>query len=316
MCGTALERSVLKSMSHVPLWQHIPGVRGWIIRRRGRLGKRRLAEAYRCFSEIAGLEGVAGIRFDSSGCAFTLADGSQFRLDPSRAAGWLYSVPFTGSFEKKETDYVRKIVQTGWVCVDVGGCFGWYSILLSRAVGPTGQVHAFEPVRPNFECLADNVALNGATNIRLNNVALADQPGRLQLFLPAEGVSASFQPHSSMSKCTVLEADVTTLDSYTQQAGFARLDFLKADIEGAELLLLKGGRQTLQRFKPTLLLEIQAHSTRLFGHEPVAVFNFLKDLGYKAKYLKQDGALVPVEMDRLDSLPDYNFLFVHPGPIV
>jgi len=300
------------NMPHTPLWQHIPGVRGWVIRRRGRFGKRRLAEAYRCFSEIVGLEGVSEIRFDTSGCVFILSDGRQFRLDPTKAAGWLYSIPVVGTFEKKETDYVRKIVRPGWVCVDVGACFGWYSVLLSRAVGASGQVHAFEPVRPNFECLTDNVALNGSTNIRLNNLALGDQPGRLQLYLPLEGVSASFQPHSSLSKCTVLEADVTTLDSYTGQAGFARLDFLKADIEGAELLLLKGGRQTLQRFKPTLLLEIQAHSTRLFGHEPTAVFKFLKDLGYRANYLSQDGTLVPVEMDRLDSLPDYNFVFAHP----
>lgn len=306
----------MRRETSVPLWKRIPGLRGWVIRRRGRSEKDRLAQAYRCFSQIVGLEGISEVRFEKSGCIFTMGDGCQFRLDPSKAAGWLYSVPSIGSFEKKETDYVRKIIKPGWVCVDVGGCFGWYSILLSRAVGPAGYVHVFEPVRSNFECLADNVALNGVTNIVLNNVALGDQPGRLRLFLPAEGVSASFQPHASTSKCTVLEADVMTLDSYTQQAGLARLDFLKADIEGAELLLLKGGRQTLQRFKPTLLLEIQAHSTRLFGHEPAVVFTFLKELGYSANYLAENGTLVSVEMDRLDSLPDYNFVFVHSGPIV
>jgi len=303
------------NMPHVPLWQHIPGVRGWIIRRKGRSGKHRLADAHQCFSEIVDLEGVAEVRFDISGCVFTLTDGSQFRLNLSKAAGWLYSVPFTGTFEKKETSYVRKIVQPGWVCLDVGACFGWYSVLLSRAVGERGQVHAFEPVRPNFECLADNITLNGSTNVRLNNVALGDRPGRLELFLPHEGVSASFQPHSSISKCTVLETDVTTLDSYTEQAGLIRLDFLKADIEGAELRLLKGGHKTLQRFKPTLLLEIQAHSTRLFGHEPTEVFNFLEDLGYSANYLAQDGTLTPVDMGRFDFLPDYNFVFVHSSPI-
>lgn len=304
---------VMKRMPSIPLWQHIPGIRGWAIRRRGRFERDRLAEAYRCFSRIVGLEGISEVRFEKSGCIFTVGDGSRFRLNPSKAAGWLYSVPFMGSFEKKETDYVRRIVKPGWVCVDVGACFGWYSILLSRAVGSTGQVHVFEPVRSNFECLADNVALNGATNILLNNVALGDQPGRLQLFLPAEGVSASFQPHSSTSKCTVLEADVITLDGYAQQAGLVQLDFLKADIEGAELLLLKGGRQTLQRFRPTLLLEIQASSTRLFGHEPEVVFNFLRTLGYSANYLDQDGTLVQVEMDQFNSLPDYNFVFVYTG---
>ncbi len=315
MCWQKTDGAVMNRFSYARFLENIPGVRGWVIRCRGRFSKRRLAEAYRCFSELVGLAGISSIQFDRSGCVFTLRDARQFRLDLSKAAGWLYSVPFTGTFERKETDYVRKIVRPGWVCVDVGACFGWYSVLLSRAVGANGQVHAFEPVRSNFECLTDNVALNGATNIRLNNVALGDQTGRLHLFLPLEGVSASFQPHSSISKCTILKADVTTLDSYAEQTGFVRLDFLKADIEGAELLLLKGGRQTLQRFKPTLLLEIQAHSTRLFGHEPAAMFSFLEDLGYSAKYLAQDGTLVPVDMNRFDSLPDYNFVFVHPGPV-
>ena len=105
------------------------------------------------------------------------------------------------------------------------------------------------------------------------------------------------------------------LDSYAEQIGFGRLDFLKADIEGAELLLLKGGRQTLQRFKPTLLLEIQSCSARLFGHEPAAMFDFLENLGYRAWYLTQDGTLVPVDINRFDSLPDYNFVFVHAGPV-
>jgi FkbM family methyltransferase len=264
---------------------------------------------------MVGLEGISGIYFDRSGCVVTLQDGRRFRFDLSRAAGWLYSVPFTGTFERKETEYVRKIVQPGWVCVDVGACFGWYSVLLSQAVGACGQVHAFEPVKPNFECLTANVALNDATNVRTNNVALGDRPGRLQLYLPFDGVSASFRPHAAISKCSILETDVTTLDAYAQQAGLTRLDFLKADIEGGELLFLKGGRQTLERFKPTLLLEIQAHSTHLFGYEPEAVFNFLEELGYRASYLAQDGTLVPVGRNQSNSLPDHNFVFSPLGTV-
>ena len=299
----------METLSSLKFLESIPGIRGWIIRGRGQLGKRRLAEAYRWFSQMANLEGISSVCFNQYGSVVTLSDGRRFHLDLSRAASWLYSVPFTGTFERKETEYVRQIVRPGWVCVDVGACFGWYSVLLGQAVGESGQVHAFEPVKPNFECLTENVALNEAGNVQINNLALSNRPGKLQLFLPLDGVSASIRPHASLSKCAVLESDVTTLDAYAEWARFTRLDFLKADIEGGELLFLEGGRKTLQQFKPILLLEIQAHSTRLFGHEPAVIFSFLQDLGYRGSYIAEDGSLVPIEMSRLNVLPDHNFVF-------
>ncbi len=279
------------------------------MRSRNWRSRRRLANAYRFFSRSAAQSSVEEIRFGEGGCTFLLRDGRRYRFDPSRAAGWLYSVPYSGTFEEKETEYVKSVVRPGWVCFDVGACFGWYTVLLSRSVGVGGRVYAFEPVKSNFECLRENVVLNGGDNVALSDVALGDQAGRITLYLPSGGVSASIRPHGSATKCEVMEATVTTLDEYVARTNLERLNFIKADVEGAELLLLKGGMKTLKRFRPGLMLEIQAHSTRLFGYEPAAVFTLLAGLGYQAHYIEANGKLVPYEPYRNAELPDYNFFF-------
>ena len=102
-----------------------------------------------------------------------------------------------------------------------------------------------------------------------------------------------------------------SLDEYVADADISRLDLIKADIEGAELLFLRGAMEALHRFKPMLILEIQAHSTRLFGHEPTAVFDLLSKIGYRAFYVEADATLKPYAPGLSGHLPDYNFVFRH-----
>jgi FkbM family methyltransferase len=296
-----------------PLWKKVPVLRGWITRFNAWLAKRRLLQAYQTFRQCAGHDGIGEVRFSRDGSTFLLNDGRRYLFDPSRAAGWLYSIPFSGTFEEKETEYLRTFVRPGWVCLDVGACFGWYTLLLSRLVGSGGRVHAFEPVRSNLGCLRENVALNKSENIVLNDVALGDKAGKVTLYLPKRGVSASLRQHGSKTGCETLETTVVTLNEYVNRSGLERLDFIKADIEGAELLLLNGGLETLKRFKPSLMLEIQAHSTRLFGYAPDAIFTLLADMGYQAYYVGPDAALIPYTPSGNSQLPDYNFIFQHKG---
>lgn len=287
----------------------VPLIRGWIARLRVWRGRRRLLEAYRVFQRCAALDAIGEVRFGASGCVFTLRDGRRFIFEPSRAAGWLYSVPFSGTFERKETDYLQRNIAPGSVCLDVGACFGWYTVLLSQQAGERGVVHAFEPVGPNRECLEANLVLNDCRNVTVNAVALGERAGRVDMFLPHHGVSASLRPHGNSASCERIDAQATTLDAYVTAAGLMRLDFVKADIEGAELQLLKGGIGTLRKFRPVLMLEIQAHSTRLFGYEPAAVFALLAELGYAAHIVAPDGALAPYHGGGAAPLPDYNFIF-------
>lgn len=289
----------------------IPFLRGLFARYRNHRQKNAQLSAYNHMMTCVGETPVSNINFNADGCVYTLNDDRKFLFDPSKSAGWLYSVPYSGVFEQKETEFVRRTVQAGWVCFDVGACFGWYSLLFNQRVGDTGQVHAFEPVPSNRECLITNLELNGATeNVKVNPFALGQERGATKIYVPNDGVSGSLQAHAKLKDCQVIEIEVSTLDSYVAKSSLQRLDFIKADIEGAEFLMLKGAESTLCMYRPTLMLEVQAHSTRLFGYEPQDIFQWLFSLGYKAYYVNAEYGLVECG-NQLNSLPDYNFVFKH-----
>ena len=292
--------------------KRIPIVRGVLNKWRIHSARKKLLASYSFMMQSVRETPVKKIHFDNNGCVYSLEDGRAFSFSPDKSAGWLYSVPFSGLFEEKETEFVRRTVQEDWVCLDIGACFGWYSVLLSRLVGKGGEVHAFEPVPDNRECLQNNLALNGCTNVEVNPFGLGDQPMTTQIYVPVDGVSGSLRAHAKLAKCRVVQVDISTVDHYVTSQGLGRLDFIKADIEGAELLMLKGAQDALQKYKPILMLEIQSSSTRLFDYEPKEIFNMLHSLGYRAHYVRGNHHLVRCEelFESGARLPDYNFIFI------
>lgn len=293
------------------LLKKIPVLRGLISTFELRQQKIKLFDSYS--------EGMRGIRqglfktiiFDDAGCRYVLNDGRVYLFDPAKSAGWLYSIPFTGTFERKETDFLRTLIQPGWICVDVGGCFGWYTVLLSRLVGNLGRVYVFEPIPDNALCLEANLGLNRCHNVVLNNYALSDScQESIEIYVPKDGVSGSLEAHASKKNCEIINIKTSTLDKFAESTTFARLDFIKADIEGAEFLMLKGCREVLLKFKPILMLEVQLSSTRLFNYTPNDLFQFLRGIGYEVFFVSGDSQLIPFgQQQNMDKLPDYNFIF-------
>jgi FkbM family methyltransferase len=292
-------------------FKKIPFVRGLIVRLEIKSKKLKLLESY---SEI--IKGInqglfKSIIFDELGCRYVLNDGRTYLFDPEKSAGWLYSIPYTGTFEKKETEFLRTLVKPGWVCVDVGGCFGWYTVLLSQLIGNQGKVFVFEPVPNNAACLRANLQLNKCANVQLNLCALSESVQEsIEIYVPKNGVSGSLKAHATRENCDVIKIKTSTLDIFAEENNLERLDFLKADIEGAEFLLLKGGRNALIKFKPILMLEVQASSTSLFKYKPKELFHFLSEIEYDAYYVDENSKLVYFPSTSFSNpLPDYNFIF-------
>jgi FkbM family methyltransferase len=271
--------------------------------------ERARGEGFAALSAIAGRGDVGEVVFRAEGAELVLKDGRRFRYDPTDRLERLYSVPVTGEFERKETEWVRRAVKPGEHGVDAGGSFGWYAVLLSQAVGPAGRVHVFEPIPRTVRVLEGNLRRNACTNVQVHALALSDAPGTLDVFVPDIGVSGSLRLHDYQEGYETFACPVRTLDELAESGQWPRLDFIKADIEGAEFALLRGAERALARWRPRLLLEIQADSTRRFGHEPAAVFRWLAERGYVAGHVAEDGALVPVSGEEA-VLPDYNFIFI------
>lgn len=150
------------------------------------------------------------------------------------------------------------LVRNGDVVFDVGANRGYYTLLYSHLVGKKGQVHAFEPVPPTFDLLSSKIAAcKRFDNVILNKAAVADMADTLPLYMPGEDDGqASLKKHSSGSwknaeQVRAFECQAVRLDDYIAEKKIRRLDFIKCDVEGAELLVLRGVTQTLSKFTPS-----------------------------------------------------------------
>ena len=269
-----------------------------------------LTAAYDQFITMSQLQGVHGIHFANGSSVVTLDDGRNYLFDMHNPVARLYTVPYTGTFEAKETDWLRQRISTGMICIDAGGSFGWHAVLLSQLVGESGKVYSFEPLPNNFNQLKKNISMNNCCNVQLECCALAETAGMRELFLPDIGVSGSFELHEYQRQFEKILCPTVTLDQFCLQNSVIKIDFIKADVEGAEWLVLKGGEQIIKRDRPILFVEIQAHSTKLFGHEPRDVFVWLSGRGYTPYWVDQDASLREL-CDPSGLLPDHNFIFIY-----
>lgn len=239
-----------------------------------------------------------------SGVVLTSADGFRFHFDPADGQG-LLGLELDGTYEGKETALLQAVIQPGWTILDVGANFGWYTAHFSKWVGPKGVVHAFEPHPSMMATRQRNLTLNNLnSNITLNQSALSSSHGTATLSVPRKGGPAFARLSSSES---AIRVDVTTVDDYARRSGLSRVDLIKVDVEGAELGVLHGARETLERHKPHLMLEVQVERLGEFGNTPDQLLAFLESIGYRA-YRIRPGAAVAAVFD-IDDGEDYNFLF-------
>jgi FkbM family methyltransferase len=209
------------------------------------------------------------------------------KLNANLASGMCDQVFFLGEYERYVTKVMKTVVRKGDVCLDVGANFGWFTTLLHRAVTgengtKSGEVHAFEPMPTIFQDLQKNYRLAGSPeNVFLNNFALGDKFGeiKMHIFPDLPNGHASI---SAMDRTDFIEyrADMKTLDSYLIEKGIGRVNFLKADIEGAELMFLKGaGKLFEQKIPPIIMMEMALATTKSFGYLPNDLIQFIKSRG-------------------------------------
>jgi len=203
-----------------------------------------------------------------------------------------------GDFEAAEWRFVERFLQPGMTVLDIGAHHGFYSLLASVKVGTAGRVIAFEPSPREREKLLRNLALNGYTNVQVEDCALADVAGKQELALVGginSGCNSLRQPNVTdpISSITVR---VETLDEYLAGHTLPAIDFVKLDAEGAELAILKGACKLLTaRPRPVIQCEVEEIRTRPWGYHPREVVALLDTMGYRWFQLQEQGVLAPVD---------------------
>lgn len=196
---------------------------------------------------------------------------------------------FYGDYdERREADLITRVLNPGEVFWDVGANIGYFTLLAARSLKNTGQVVAFEPGQAAFSRLLANISLNPFTNIATYQIALADREGEGVLYCQpriADGRANLFRPGSGQREGE--RVAVATLDGWRERHRLVCPDFIKMDVEGAELAVLQGAQKTLTCSTPMLLVEMKEAILRDLGLERRAFQEFLKRWGYLPAGLKK-----------------------------
>ncbi len=213
-------------------------------------------------------------------------------------------------FEPKESRMMRKLFEGGKTFYDIGANIGWHSINLAAAFRDA-VFYCFEPIPKTYQELLTNIRLNTFDNINTFNLALSDSDG-LQSYYVYEACSgnASAVNLTGRDDVQAIECHQTTLDNFYKGQSLPSPDFIKCDVEGAELLVFKGARKTLIADTPIIMTEILRKWSAKYNYNPNEIFTFLFHLGYLA--FTTDGYQLFPFHEMTESTIETNFFFLHP----
>lgn len=196
-----------------------------------------------------------------------------------------------GAFDRNDSRMLLEPLGAGTVFFDVGSYFGYYALLAAQR----GAVaYAFEPSPANFELLKEQVALN-ALPVHPFEVALSDTAGTATFSLASDdnrGRGSLGALDAAHGGTGTHQVQTMTLDAFVLEHGITRIDAMKLDVEGAELRVLAGAKETLTKWKPRLLVELNRPCLERFGAKPEDLCEALKALGYQL-FTVRGRSLVP-----------------------
>ena len=200
-----------------------------------------------------------------------------------------------GAYDESEIEILRAIVRPGMSVADIGANFGYFTLLMSRLVGPEGHVYAFEPESHAYGMLQETIRLNGLANVTPVKAAAGSRAGSARLFLDRKNLgnpSLSEKNIPTTARGGAEEIEVAMLDAYMGQK---KLDAIKIDVQGAEGLAFWGGRETIMRDKPVIFTEFWPYGLRNLGTDPKEFVQFLESAGLRCALVHaQSGSLKDV----------------------
>ncbi|MEQ1878428.1 MAG: FkbM family methyltransferase [Bdellovibrionia bacterium] len=210
----------------------------------------------------------------------------------------------SGRYENDTLAVLKKMVQAGDTCLDIGANIGAITIALADLVGSNGRVEAFEPGPVFFTQLQHNLSMNESLKARvgLHQLGLSDKPGSLkwQESNVYTGTASMYAGVRDGARDTI-ELPVVRLDDFEPIRKLPKINFIKIDVDGLEREILYGARGLLTKHRPRLYFE-----TTMWNDEMKAaaqdIEKYLRGLGYKVfKILNEAGQMAPT------NFPNFSF---------
>ncbi len=259
------------------------------------------------YSEFIKGKNINSINISEEGVLFETKNKIKLVFDTEDERATPLEILNFGDYESEEIRMINKFIKEDNIILDIGANIGWYSINLAAKV-PHGKVIAFEPIPKTFSYLKKNIALNNIKNIEAYNFGLSDKEEILDFYYDPKltGATSLRNLHEDREK-TIIKCEVKRMDDVVPDL-VSKVDFIKCDVEGAELFVVKGGIETIKREKPVIFLEMLRKWAGKFGYHPKDIILILKDMGYNC-YCVENGKLLKID-EVNDETTATNFFFI------
>jgi FkbM family methyltransferase len=209
---------------------------------------------------------------------------------------WAYA-RYKQHIEAGPVDQLHQFVPEGSAVIDVGANVGFFTEKLARWVGPAGTVIAVEPDSENLQALRRSIDRFGSNRkIEMVAAVATDRPGRSRL----ERNPLHPGDHRIAVNSTGIDVRAVTIDDLVTERGL-RISFIKIDVQGAELMVLKGAVWTLRSHSPVLFVEVDDLALRRYGASAASLLAFLIEEGYTANRINRDGSVQALDSLALSS---------------
>jgi FkbM family methyltransferase len=206
-----------------------------------------------------------------------------------------------GLYSRSELMALDTVLQPDSVFLDVGANNGYFTLFAAKRTR-NGRVLSFEPVSEHFANLNHNVELNKFKNVQLFNIGLSDGTAEeLPIFSDVDdendGLATVYPGGHRNTKIGTIK--LSSLDRVAEEQKLDKVDVIKIDVEGAEFDVLKGGRSVLERWHPTILIELNQETSSNAGYSVKDVVDYLREFGYAFKRIGNNGTLTDLDTENM-----------------
>lgn len=223
--------------------------------------------------------------------------GFRMRVSPYDYSS--YDIYFFGDYDPDTTTLFTTLIRPGQQVWDLGTDRGWFTLLAGKLVGPSGHVFSFEAFPPNYKKLKKNVLLNKMAWVTTINAAVSDKVGEAWFSPPSDeatsyikflGTSSGVGHMTDERHPDSIRVKTITINQYAKLKGIKSLDLMKIDIEGAEYKALIGGKRTILKYKPIIIIEYNRGTANRLETTIEKLDALLDKYGYD-RYIYKNGYL-------------------------
>lgn len=243
----------------------------------------------------------------------------------SEVQAWSMARDITsGRFREPEIELLPDAIKPGDTVLDIGANFGMYCYHLSRLAGPDGKVIAFEPIPFTSATLRRVIQKLKLKNVELHSVGVGEKQGSLTFTVPLQQSGqlmagqaffslrndnhGNVQEQVRWEKTTQIHCPVVVIDEELKNLN--SLSFIKIDIEGAEVFAFRGARRLIEKFHPTILIEINPWFLDGFNLTMEDLTGPFRALGYKIYHFDANRKKLDHVTDE-STIVESNYLFIH-----